>query len=100
MVVVSIVSAGHQGRRAACETPETGSLDSCECVLAPECISFVKRPVQMDSQSLIGTEQEPRSLKALTLCHIQALIPVFTLSQIQYESLQRGHPYIISTHLC
>lgn len=72
MAVVNIVSAGHRGRRAACETPETGSLDSCECALAPECISFVKRSVQMDSQSLTGTEQEPRSLKALTPCHIQA----------------------------
>lgn len=81
MVVVNIVSAGHWGRRAACETSESGSLDSCECVVAPECISSVKRSVQMDSQSLIGTEQQLRSLKALTSCHIQAQIPIFTVQQ-------------------
>lgn len=97
--------SGSLGRRAACEISELGSLDSCECVIAPECISFVKCSVQMNSQSIIGTGQQPRSLKALTSCHIQAQISVFTVSQIQSESLQQGREpcqrsYIIPTRLC
>lgn len=98
MVVVNIVSAGHWGRRAAWATPESASLDSCECVAAPKCISSVKHSVQMDSQSLIGTEQQLRSLKALTSCHIQAQIAVFTESQVQSESLQQGRGAVVSIH--
>lgn len=99
MVAINVVSAGHLGRRETCEPSEWGPLNTCECGDSPlHLLSPWNVPRQMDSQSVIGIEQQMRSPKALTSCHIQAQIAVFAATQVQPESLPQGWRAIVSIH--